>query len=130
MISILYNGSIPSQVEGWVYRLLESMAMATESRLAAMQRARQRGLQEYQCFRHLLRNLYADDLRGEPIEHLIEQLRKPGHCWILTSEVLRLAASDRQRARMTTTSIDLTTISVSKAEGCQRSLSAQDNSFI
>ena len=34
----------------------------------------QRELQEYLRFRHLVRNLYADELRMEPIQRLIGQL--------------------------------------------------------
>jgi hypothetical protein len=38
----------------------------------------QQELQEYLRFRHLVRNLYADELRLEPIQRLIEQLQ---HTW-------------------------------------------------
>ena len=35
----------------------------------------QRALQEFLCFRHLVRNLYADELRIEPIQRLLNQLQ-------------------------------------------------------
>jgi len=50
------------------------MAMATNQRPAVLSEYSQKGLQEYLRFRHLVRNLYADELRPEPIELLFEQL--------------------------------------------------------
>ena len=35
----------------------------------------QRALQEFLRFRHLVRNLYADELRVEPIQRLLNQLQ-------------------------------------------------------
>ena len=49
--------------------------MPTDTRPAVLQEATQRDLQEYLRFRHLVRNLYADELRAEPIQRLIEQLQ-------------------------------------------------------
>ena len=46
------------------------MAMATNQRPAVLGECSQKGLQEYLRFRHLVRNLYADELRPEPIEQL------------------------------------------------------------
>ena len=54
------------------------MAMPTDTRPAVLQEKTQRDLQEYLRFRHLVRNLYADELRAEPIQRLIEQLN---HTW-------------------------------------------------
>ena len=55
-------------------RLLERMATATEQRPAVFKEATQVGLQEYLRFRHLVRNLYADELGPEPIALLLRQL--------------------------------------------------------
>ena len=49
--------------------------MATETRPAVLQEGTQRDLQETLQCRHLVRNLYADELRAEPIQRLIEQLK-------------------------------------------------------
>ena len=49
--------------------------MATETRPAVLQEGTQRDLQETLRCRHLVRNLYADELRAEPIQRLIEQLK-------------------------------------------------------
>ena len=76
LVSRVVKSGTPSQGEGWHRRLLERMAMATESRPAVLREATQRELQEYLRFRHLVRNLYADELRAEPIQRLIEQLRQ------------------------------------------------------
>ena len=54
------------------------MAMATDTRPAVLNESTQQDLQEYLRFRHLVRNLYADELRPEPIQRLIEQLQ---HTW-------------------------------------------------
>ena len=78
LISRVVNGGTPSQGEGWHRRLLERMAMATDTRPAVLNEATQVELQEYLRFRHLVRNLYADELRPEPIQGLIEQLQ---HTW-------------------------------------------------
>ena len=72
-----------SRGEGWHRRLLERMAMPTDSRPAILQEVTQRDLQEYLRFRHLVRNLYADELRAEPIQRLIEQLQPT---WALLAE--------------------------------------------
>ena len=76
LVSRLVNGGTPSTGEGWHRRLLERMAMPTETRPAVLTERTQRNLQEYLRFRHLVRNLYADELRSEPIRHLIEQLQQ------------------------------------------------------
>ena len=52
--------------------------MATDTRPAVLNEATQQELQEYLRFRQLVRNLYADELRAEPIQRLIEQLQ---HTW-------------------------------------------------
>ena len=74
LISRVVNGGTPSKEEGWHRRLLERMATATEQRPAVLKEATQVGLQEYLRFRHLVRNLYADELRPEPIALLMRQL--------------------------------------------------------
>ena len=51
------------------------MAMPTDRRQAVLQEGTQRDLQEYLRFRHLVRNLYADELRAEPIQRLVKQLK-------------------------------------------------------
>ena len=78
LVSRVMNGGTPSRGEGWHRRLLERMAMPTDTRPAVLQEGTQRDLQEYLRFRHLVRNLYADELRAEPIQRLIEQLN---HTW-------------------------------------------------
>ena len=75
LVSRVVNGGTPSRGEGWHRRLLERMAMPTETRPAVLQEGTQKDLQEYLRFRHLVRNLYADELRAEPIQRLIEQLK-------------------------------------------------------
>lgn len=60
--------------EGWHRRLLERMATTTEQRPVVIKEATQVGLQEYLRFRYLVRNLYADELRPEPIALLLRQL--------------------------------------------------------
>jgi len=74
LVSRVVNGGTPSQGEGWHRRLLERMAMNTDTRPAVLNEATQMELQEFLRFRHLVRNLYADELRVEPIQRLIEQL--------------------------------------------------------
>ncbi len=54
--------------------LLERMAMATEQRPALLREETQSDLQAYLRFRHLVRNLYSDELRAEPIALLIDDL--------------------------------------------------------
>ena len=75
LVSRVVNGGTPSRGEGWHRRLLERMAMPTDTRPAVLQELTQRDLQEYLRFRHLVRNLYTDELRAEPIQRLIEQLQ-------------------------------------------------------
>ena len=83
LVSRVVNGGTSSRGEGWHRRLLERMAMPTDTRPAVLQEATQRDLQEYLRFRHLVRNLYADELRAEPIQRLIEQLQPT---WALLAE--------------------------------------------
>ena len=78
LVSRVVNGGTPAQGEGWQRRLLERMAMATDTRPALLHESTQQELQEYLRFRQLVRNLYADELRAEPIQRLIEQLQ---HTW-------------------------------------------------
>ena len=75
LVSRVVNGGTPSKGEGWHRRLLERMAMYTDTRPAVPNEATQMELQEFLRFRHLVRNLYADELRVEPIERLIEKLQ-------------------------------------------------------
>ena len=82
-VSRVVNGGTPSRGEGWHRRLLERMAMPTDTRPAVLQEGTQRDLQEFLRFRHLVRNLYADELRAEPIQRLIEQLQPT---WALLAE--------------------------------------------
>ena len=51
------------------------MAMATDTRPAVLNEPTQRDLQEFLRFRHLVRNIYADELRIEPIQRLLNQLQ-------------------------------------------------------
>jgi hypothetical protein len=74
LVSRAVNGGTPQRGEGGHRRLLERMAMATELRPAVLREDSQRRLQEYLRFRHLVRNLYTDDLRPEPIGILIRDL--------------------------------------------------------
>jgi len=74
LVSRAVNGGTPRQGEGWHRRLLERMAMATELRPAVLREDIQQRLQEYLRFRHLVRNLYADELRPEPIATLLREL--------------------------------------------------------
>ena len=83
LVSRVVSGGTPSRGEGWHRRLLERMAMPTDTRPTVLQEATQRDLQEYLRFRHLVRNLYADELRAEPIQRLIEQLQPT---WTLLAE--------------------------------------------
>ncbi len=80
LVSRVVNGGTPSRGEGWHRRLLERMAMSTETRPAVLSESTQLELQDYLRFRHLVRNLYADELRAEPIEQLISQLRETWPC--------------------------------------------------
>lgn len=41
-------------------------------------------LQEYQRFRHLVRNLYADELRPEPVVTLLRELPEVWELWSMT----------------------------------------------
>jgi len=74
LVSRVVNGGTPAQGEGWHRRLLERMALATATRPALLREVTQQQLQEYLRFRHLVHNLYADELRPEPIALLIDQL--------------------------------------------------------
>lgn len=74
LVSRVLNGGTPQQGPGWHRRLLERMAMPSEHRPAVLRELTQRRLQEYLRFRHLVRNLYADELRAEPIALLLRQL--------------------------------------------------------
>jgi hypothetical protein len=54
--------------------LLVSRVVKSEGRPAVLRERTQQSLQEYLRFRHLVRNLYADELRPEPIALLIRDL--------------------------------------------------------
>ena len=75
LVSRVVNGGTPNKGEGWHRRLLERMAMNTDTRPAVLNEVTQMELQEFLRFRQLVRNLYADELRMEPIERLIEKLQ-------------------------------------------------------
>ena len=47
LINRVVNGGTPAQGEGWHHRLLERMAMATDTRPAVLNEATQVELQEY-----------------------------------------------------------------------------------
>jgi len=78
LVSRVVSGGHQSQGEEWHCRLLKSLEMNTDTRPAVQNGATQVGLQEFLQFRHLMRNLYVDKLRVEPIQRLIEQLQQPG----------------------------------------------------
>ena len=54
--------------------LLVSRVVKSEGRPAVLRERTQQSLQEYLRFRHLVSNLYADELRPEPIALLIRDL--------------------------------------------------------
>lgn len=63
------NGGTPDGAE-WHRRLLERMGQATLQRPAVLKAGTIADLQELLRFRHLVRNLYAYELRAEPVERL------------------------------------------------------------
>lgn len=63
------NGGTPDGGE-WHRRLLERMGQPTDHRPAVLQAATIAELQELLRFRHLVRHLYAYELRPEPVERL------------------------------------------------------------
>jgi hypothetical protein len=97
LISRTVNGGTPRQGEGWHRRLLERMAMTTELRPAALREETQRQLQQYLRFRHLVRNLYSDELRPEPIAILLREL--PEVWQNLESDLVRFEAWAAEIAR-------------------------------
>ncbi|MEB3322285.1 MAG: hypothetical protein VKI81_05630 [Synechococcaceae cyanobacterium] len=101
LITRTVNGGTPRQGEGWHRRLLERMAMATELRPAALGEETQQRLQEYLRFRHLVRNLYSDELRPEPIEILLGDL--PDVWQRLEADLVRFEAWAGDVAREGTT---------------------------
>ena len=74
LVSRVVNGGTPARGEGWYRRLLERMALESDSRPAVLRERTQQRLLDYLRFRHLVRNLYADELRPEPIALLIRDL--------------------------------------------------------
>jgi hypothetical protein len=74
LVSRVVNGGTPRQGEGWHRRLLERMAMHTLTRPAVLRESTQQRLQAFLRFRHLVRHLYADELRPEPISLLLDDL--------------------------------------------------------
>jgi hypothetical protein len=74
LVSRVVNGGTPRQGEGWHRRLLERMAVETLARPAVLRDSTQQELQPFLRFRHLVRNLYADELRPEPIILLLDDL--------------------------------------------------------
>jgi len=69
LVGRVVKGGTPSTEEAWYGRRLERMAMPTNgthtTRFAGVP-----------ALRHLVRNLYAAELRSEPIQHLDEQLQQ------------------------------------------------------
>ncbi len=63
------NGGTPDGAE-WHRRLLERMAQSTAQRPALLSAGTIAGLQELLRFRHLVRHLYAYELRPQPVEQL------------------------------------------------------------
>ena len=57
LASRVVNGGTPARGEGWHRRLLERMAMDSDSRPAVLRERTQQRLQEYLRFRHWVRNL-------------------------------------------------------------------------
>jgi hypothetical protein len=76
------------------------MAMATELRPAVLGEETQQRLQEYLRFRHLVRNLYSDELRAEPIGILLRDLPELWHR--LEADLVRFEAWAMDIAREAT----------------------------
>ena len=77
LVSRVVKGGTPSHGEDWHRRLLERTAKVTESRATRSVTVQKEHLfQVHLRFRHLVRNLYADDLRAETIKSLIVELRQ------------------------------------------------------
>lgn len=68
-ITRVLNGGTSDGAE-WHRRLLERMGQSTDQRPAVLSAACIAELQELLRFRHLLRHLYAYELRPEPVERL------------------------------------------------------------
>lgn len=71
-IARVLNGGTPDGAE-WHRRLLDRMAQPTAQRPAVLSSESLADLQELLRFRHLVRNLYAYELRPEPVERLRAQ---------------------------------------------------------
>jgi len=68
-ITRVLNGGTPDGAE-WHRRLLERMGQSTNQRPAVLSAPCIAELQELLRFRHLVRHLYAYELRAEPVERL------------------------------------------------------------
>lgn len=68
-IAGVLNGGTPDGSE-WHRRLLERMGQATDERPAVFSAATIAELQDLLRFRHLMRHLYAYELRPQPVEEL------------------------------------------------------------
>lgn len=68
-IARVLNGGTPDGAE-WHRRLLERMGQSTDQRPAVLSASCIAELQELLRFRHLVRHLYAYELRPEPVERL------------------------------------------------------------
>lgn len=68
-ITRVLNGGTPDGAE-WHRRLLERMGQSTDQRPAVLSARCIAELQELLRFRHLVRHLYAYELRSEPVERL------------------------------------------------------------
>ena len=68
----VFNGG-PPQGQDWHRRLLERMALETEQRPALLDLQTREGLAELLRFRHVVRHLYAYELRADQVHRLLLQ---------------------------------------------------------
>ena len=68
----VFNGG-PPQGQDWHRRLLERMALDTEQRPALIDAPTRDGLAELLRFRHVVRHLYAYELRADQVHRLLLQ---------------------------------------------------------
>ena len=68
----VFNGG-PPQGQDWHRRLLERMALETEQRPALLDAESRDGLAELLRFRHVVRHLYAYELRADQVHRLLLQ---------------------------------------------------------
>jgi hypothetical protein len=72
LIVRVLNGGTPEGGD-WHRRLLDRMAIATESRPAVLSPEVQAGLAELLAFRHVVRHLYAYDLDADRVRQLLQR---------------------------------------------------------